>query len=87
MKAISLRLEQDQYQRLRVLSFVNDKPISEMIREAIDEYLQGHLTPKPGQEWFWAESWQKLEHEVEEELQAGNYKTFDTVEDFLKELK
>jgi hypothetical protein len=49
--------------------------------------LQGHLTPKPGQEWFWAESWQKLEHEVEEELQAGNYKTFDNMEDFLKDLK
>jgi predicted transcriptional regulator len=87
MKAISLRLEPDQYQRLRVLSFVNDQPISEMIREAIEAYLQGHQTPKPGQEWFWAEAWQKMEREVEEELEAGNYETFDNMEDFLKELK
>ena len=87
MKAISLRLEPEQYQRLRVLSFVNDKPISEMIREAIEEYLRERQTPKPGQEWFWAEAWQKAEGEVEQDLEAGNHETFDTMEDFLKGLK
>jgi hypothetical protein len=87
MKAISLRVEPEQYQRLRVLSFVTEKPISEMIREAIDEYLQERQTPKPGQEWFWAEAWQKAEHEVEEDLAAGKYETFETMEDFLKGLK
>jgi len=87
MKAISLRLENDQYQRLRVLSFATDKPISEMIREAVEEYLREHTTPKPGQEWFWAEAWQKMESEVEADLAAGNYETFPTMEDFLKDLK
>jgi len=87
MKAISLRLEPEQYQRLRVLSFATEKPISEMIREAIDEYLKEHQAPKPGQEWFWAEAWQKAEREVEADLAAGNYETFDTMEDFLKGLK
>ena len=87
MKAISLRLEPEQYQRLRVLSFASDKPISEMIRDAIEAYLQQHQAPKPGQEWFWAEAWQKAEHEVEEDLAAGKYETFGSMEDFLKDLK
>jgi len=87
MKAISLRLEPEQYQRLRVLSFVSDMPVSEMIREAIDKYLQEHKTPKPGQEWFWTEAWQKAEHEVEADLAAGDYETYDTMEEFLASLK
>ena len=61
MKAISLRLEPDQYKRLRVLSFVKDKPVSEMIREAVERYLETEQTVKPGQEWFWAEAWQAAE--------------------------
>ena len=86
MKAISLRLEPEQYQRLRVLSFVNDQPISQMIREAIEAYLVERQNPKPGQEWFWAEAWQKMEHEVEADLEAGNYETFDDMDGFLKDL-
>jgi len=84
VKAISLRLEPDQYQRLRLLSFVKDQPISEMIREAIDLYLKTEQEIKPGQEWFWAEGWQAAEREVDADLAAGNYETFDTMEDFLK---
>ena len=84
MKALSLRLEPDQYQRLRLLSFVKDQPISEMIREAIDIYLKTEQAVKPGQEWFWAEGWQAAEREVDADLAAGNYETFDTMEDFLK---
>jgi hypothetical protein len=87
IKTISLRLDIEQYQRLRVMSFVNEKPISEMIREAIDEYIKEHKAPKPGQEWFWAEAWQKAERDVEADLAAGSYETFDTLEDFLKGLK
>jgi hypothetical protein len=86
MKAISLRLEPEQYQRLRMLSFINEKPISEMIREAIDEYLKEHQNLKPGQKWFWAEAWQKAEREVEQDLEGCNFETFDTMEDFLKGL-
>jgi predicted transcriptional regulator len=87
MKAISLRLEPDQYKRLRVLSFVKEKPVSEMIREAVERYLETEQTIKPGQEWFWAEAWQAAERQVETDLAAGNYETFDTMEDFLKDLK
>ena len=87
MKAISLRLAHEQYQRLRVMSFAKDKPVSEMIREAIDEYLQEHQTPKPGQEWFWAEAWQKAERQAEADLAAGNYEKYDNDADFLASLK
>lgn len=87
MKALSLRLEPDQYQRLRYLSYVKDQPISEMIREAIELYLTAEQKIKPGQEWFWAEEWQAAEREVDADLAAGNYETFDTVEDFFKGLK
>ena len=40
LKAISLRLEQAQYEHLRALSFVRRKPMSQMIREAVDAYLR-----------------------------------------------
>jgi hypothetical protein len=87
MKAISLRLEPEQYQRLRVLSFINEKPVSEMIREAIASYLQEHQAPKPGQEWFWAEAWLKAEHEAETDLATGNFESFKNDADFLASLK
>jgi hypothetical protein len=87
MKMISLRLEMDQYKRLRLLSFVNNKPMSEVIRDALDEYMKEHQVPKPGQEWFWTESWQAAEREVEKELDEGKYDTYDTMEEFLKDLK
>lgn len=60
--------------------------MSAMIREAIEMYITSAQI-KPGQEWFWAEAWQAAEEEVEAELAAGNYETFDTMEDFLKGMK
>jgi predicted transcriptional regulator len=87
MKAISLRLETDQYKRLRWLSFVEARPMSLIIRDALDAYLQENQQPKPGQEWFWTEAWQAAEREVEADLAAGTYETFDTMADFLKDLK
>ena len=86
MKAISLRLEEAQYKRLRWLSFVDKKPVSQIIREAIDAHLRQQPI-KPGQEWFWTEKWQAAEREVEAELTAGRFETFDTMEEFLKSLE
>ncbi len=86
MKAISLRLEQAQYERLRWSSFVNKKPVSQIIREAIDAHLQQQPI-KPGKEWFWAEKWQAAEREVEADLAAGRFETFDTMEEFLARLE
>ncbi len=87
MVAVSLRLEPNQYKRLRWLSFATSRPVSEMVREAIDSYLQTHQQPKPGQEWFWSEAWQAAEREAEADLQAGRYETFDNDADFLASLK
>jgi predicted transcriptional regulator len=86
MKTISLRLEQSQYERLRWLSFVDNKPVSEIIREAIDTHLRQQPI-KPGQEWFWTERWQAAEREVEADLEAGRFETFDTMEEFLASLE
>jgi predicted transcriptional regulator len=85
MKAISLRLEPAQYERLRVLSFVTRKPISQIIREAIDAHLQQQPI-KPGQEWFWTAEWQAAERAAEEDLAAGRVETFDNDADFLASL-
>jgi len=86
MKAISLRLEQSQYEWLRWLSIVNNRPMSEIIREAIDSHLQQQPV-RPGQEWFWTEEWQAAEREVETDLEAGRLDTFDTMEEFLASLE
>jgi predicted transcriptional regulator len=86
MKAISLRLEADQYKRLRWLSYVEDRPMALIIRDAVDSYLKEQQRPKPGQEWFWTEGWQAAEREVEADLAEANYETFDTMADFLKDL-
>jgi len=87
MQAISLRLEPAQYKRLRLLSFSKGKPMSILIRDALDDYLKKNQQIKPGQEWFWSEAWQAAEREVDNELSTGNFETFDTMEDFLKDLK
>lgn len=42
---------------------------------------------KPGQEWFWTPEWQAAEKEVEADLAAGRFETFDNMEDFLAGLE
>ena len=86
MKTIAVRLEQSQYQRLRWLSYVDNKPVSAIIREAIDAHLK-HQSIKPGQEWFWTEEWQAAERAVEADLETGRFETFDTMEEFLASLE
>ena len=39
------------------------------------------------QAWFWTSEWQMGEHKVNEYLEAGNYETFDSMEEFLDTLK
>ena len=40
MKAMSLRLKENEYERLRTLAFVEDRAITDVIREAIREHIQ-----------------------------------------------
>ena len=41
----------------------------------------------PEQAWFWTKEWQKKEKEVDEYIKKGKVKTFNTMNDLIKELK
>ncbi len=40
----------------------------------------------PDQAWFWTEEWQAAERRVDEDLAAGRYKDFATMDDFIADL-
>lgn len=40
MKAMTLRLDEKEYERLRTLAYVEDRAMADVIREAIHEYIQ-----------------------------------------------
>ena len=40
MKAMTFRLNEKDYERLRTLAFVEDRAMTEVIREAVQEYIQ-----------------------------------------------
>ena len=46
MKTLSLRLDEKQYEHLRMLSFEDRKPSAEPVRDVVDEYL-GFLQTTP----------------------------------------
>jgi predicted transcriptional regulator len=85
MKALSLRLDNTQYERLRILSFATRQPVAEIIRTAIDTHLK-QAAIKPGQEWFWAPEWQAAEKQAETDLAAGRVETYETDAEFLASL-
>ena len=85
MKAISLRLDNAQYERLRVLSFTTRQPVAEIVRAAIDAHLR-QAAVKPGQEWFWTAEWQAAEKEAEADLAAGRVETYESDAAFLASL-
>ena len=85
MKAISLRLDNTQYERLRVLSFTTRQPVAEIVRTAIDTHLK-QASVKPGQEWFWTAEWQMAEKAAEADLAAGRVETYENDAEFLASL-
>jgi antitoxin MazE len=38
------------------------------------------------QAWYWTEEWQKREREADEDIAAGRFKDFDTLEELLADL-
>ena len=38
------------------------------------------------QVWFWADEWQSLEHEADDDLRHGRYEDFDSMDDFINSL-
>jgi predicted transcriptional regulator len=45
MKAMTLRLNETDYERLRTLAYVEDRAMADMIREAIHEYIERKASP------------------------------------------
>ena len=49
------------------------------------------LTPKKiidkRDAWFWSSDWQKAEAEAQKDIESGNTKEFDSVDDLLADLK
>jgi AbrB family looped-hinge helix DNA binding protein len=39
------------------------------------------------QAFFWTKRWQQAEHMVEDDLQAGRYQDFDTMDDLIKAME
>ena len=40
MKAMTLRLNETEYERLRTLAFIEDRAMTDVIREALHDYIQ-----------------------------------------------
>ena len=40
----------------------------------------------PEQTWFWSERWQRMEREVDEDLEAGRVEEYTSVEDAIRRL-
>ncbi len=45
IKALTLRLDERDYERLRVLAFVERRSLNDVVREAIRTYLEEHFKP------------------------------------------
>jgi AbrB family looped-hinge helix DNA binding protein len=37
--------------------------------------------------WYWSEGWQQMEREADEDIKAGRIKTFENIQDLIRELK
>jgi len=37
--------------------------------------------------WYWSERWQQMEREADEDIKAGRIKTFENIQDLIRELK
>ena len=40
MKAMTLRLDEVEYERLRTLAYVQDRAVTDVIREALSDYME-----------------------------------------------
>jgi hypothetical protein len=43
--------------------------------------------PRLDQAWFWTSEWQAREREADEDLAAGRYDDFETIDDFIENLE
>jgi hypothetical protein len=58
---------------------------TKVVRYLLAQAAHG-LTDTDDQAYFWTEEWQAAERRVDEDIAAGRYKDFATMEDFLADL-
>lgn len=67
-----------------------DQPGAQVeIVERDDGVIELHplLAHRADQAWFWAERWQAMEHEAEDDITAGRVETFEGPDEFVADLK
>ena len=52
----------------------------------LPEYREKELIDEDDS-WYWSEEWQQMEREADEDIKAGRIKSFENVEDLIRELK
>lgn len=67
-----------------------DQPGAQVeIVERDDGVIELHplLPHRADQAWFWAERWQQLEQQAEDDITAGRVETFDSTDEFIDDLE
>ena len=60
--------------------------IPRWLRNAIRVWIQRRAPIAQRDQWFWKQSWQRGEHNVDADLRAGRYDDFHSIEELLKVL-
>jgi hypothetical protein len=77
--SVTITLEEKAYAALKAQAEQHD--------QTLEEWLSARLSAAAeDQAWYWAPEWQAAEHEAEEELRAGRYKDFRSMEELLADL-
>jgi AbrB family looped-hinge helix DNA binding protein len=63
----------------------------DLLEVLVEEDGSLRLVPKiaidRSQAYFWTERWQQGEYEAEEDLRAGRFKQFDSIEELIRDLE
>lgn len=66
--------------------FLPPPPLAEGFALEI-ELPPGLVGGESNQDWFWSEEWQSAERQVDADLAAGRFETYDTMDEFLTSLE
>ena len=63
-----------------------------LLSPAINRWIERIMFPPeetqdPDQAWYWTDEWQAGEAEVDKNIAAGNYETYDGINGFIDSLK
>jgi hypothetical protein len=60
--------------------------VKELNRKTVIRTVRTVKKIDPDQWWFWTPEWQAKERQADEDIRLGNYKTFNNVNDLIKDL-